>query len=82
MLEAGSLRLETLKTRPPESNLEEKFATEGSRINHKFHEKVMQCGKELDLPHATLRIRVANFSGQHYVLGKYYGQAERPISTG
>ena len=49
MLGARRLMLEILKPKTPGSIL--KFATEGSGANHKFHKKVMQCGKELDLPH-------------------------------
>jgi hypothetical protein len=48
MLGARRLMLEILKPKTPGSIL--KFATEGSGQNHKLHKKVMQCGKELDLP--------------------------------
>ena len=53
----------------------------------------MQCGKELDLPHGISGAKAPGSISfmtwmnpcpdeMRYALGKYYGQAERPISTG
>ena len=61
---------------PPNSNLG-KFSTEEvGETNRKFHLKAMQCGK------ACLTTHARPSASDGHTLSKFYGQAERPISTG